>query len=521
MSSEPPLASIYAINDDILLCIFTFNADMFADRQALRTTLIASHVCRQWRDSILGTPMLWAKLIDMDHISNRRTHEWRNELVRRSGAAPLWIRAESSGETGRRPPSAHDKYIVQFFFDLVRGNWYRIQKLVILCDYSRFSLARSVLSFPAPQLEHCEAPFRHGVERVNDGPPPLFSNHAPMLRILNLRGFRLDQHASWLWHLHHIALVRAYSVPNALAVLSAALNLQELEIVDVFSGNLTTSLPIVSLPSLSYLKCDGDSKPVQMLLDHVEIPRRCSLAIRIHPFSDRERITEAKPHLLPIVDMFIRHARCSMKLNVSNSIDLDYAREDRISFMCRAARPAECFLGMSIPLYGDSDANLLEIFLRKLTFLDLESVTKLKFTADRRLNPCFGPLLGRLPSVEIISLNLRTLSLLAHFHKKYTTETGVIFPVLKVIDISVYRYSLTRICFVNQIAGAFLLSRLREGYPITTFDMSNHFPLDAPPKLDALAEVSGLKVLYKLSEVEGIVEYTCGSDDPERRINTI
>ena len=64
------------------------------------------------------------------------------------------------------------------------------------------------------------------------------------------------------------------------------------------------------------------------------------------------------------------------------------------------------------------------------------------------------------------------------------------------------------IAFINQICGAFILSRSRAGFPITTFDMSHYPPLDAAPNLQALGDIKGLTVRCRLSEVEEIIEYT-------------
>ncbi len=85
MPSHPRSAAIYALNEDVLSHIFSLNGDMFTDHKALDTTRFASQVCRQWRDLLLETPSLWAKLIDICSIYTRRTNEWRNELVQRSG----------------------------------------------------------------------------------------------------------------------------------------------------------------------------------------------------------------------------------------------------------------------------------------------------------------------------------------------------------------------------------------------------------------------------------------------------
>lgn len=90
------------------------------------------------------------------------------------------------------------------------------------------------------------------------------------------------------------------------------------------------------------------------------------------------------------------------------------------------------------------------------------------------------------------------------------------FPILRVIDISTRAWLRESIISVNQVAAAFLLSRLEAGHPVTMLDMSRHSPPDDPPDLGALSEVRGLKVLYRLSAVNGIIEHTCGSGDPDK-----
>ncbi|KJA24789.1 hypothetical protein HYPSUDRAFT_38451 [Hypholoma sublateritium FD-334 SS-4] len=99
MEVYTPSAPIYGVNNDVLLCIFTLNANMFFDRQALHTARATSQVCRQWRDLMLEAPLLWAKLIDMDICDNDGKLDWINEIIRRSGTvAPLWIKAEISSK---------------------------------------------------------------------------------------------------------------------------------------------------------------------------------------------------------------------------------------------------------------------------------------------------------------------------------------------------------------------------------------------------------------------------------------
>ncbi len=127
-SSETPLqtssTSIHNLTDDILIYVFTLNADMFAQKYALYTTHITSHVCRQWRDLLLGASYLWARLIDLDLLCNDWHHVWRNEIIRRSEGAPLWIRFESERISYRKDHgaiSAPTEYISEFFCRIVKG----------------------------------------------------------------------------------------------------------------------------------------------------------------------------------------------------------------------------------------------------------------------------------------------------------------------------------------------------------------------------------------------------------------
>ncbi len=50
--------------------------------------------------------------------------------------------------------------------------------------------------------------------------------------------------------------------------------------------------------------------------------------------------------------------------------------------------------------------------------------------------------------------------------------------------------------------------------------MSKYPPLNTPPNLQATGDVKGLTVRYKLSGVEGVVEYTYGARN-DKRVNVI
>ena len=146
MSIYPRANGIRILNQDILSYIFTLNADMFTDRGALRTTCITSHVCQTWRNLMLATPSLWARLIDMECFSEARCMKAIEEFIRRSGATLLWIKV-------RRPGLSED--IAEFLLRIMEKNWHRIQKLVVFKQCTNFNdnLFQLAYKSPVPYLE--------------------------------------------------------------------------------------------------------------------------------------------------------------------------------------------------------------------------------------------------------------------------------------------------------------------------------------------------------------------------------
>ncbi len=91
------------------------------------------------------------------------------------------------------------------------------------------------------------------------------------------------------------------------------------------------------------------------------------------------------------------------------------------------------------------------MFLQKLIRPDFSSVTKLDFIANGRLNTFFGPFFSRLQSLERISVDLKTLSHLAHLQKQYidkaTNKPTVMFPILQTINLFIHTYPSRNIIF--------------------------------------------------------------------------
>ncbi|KAF8869002.1 hypothetical protein CPB84DRAFT_1805591, partial [Gymnopilus junonius] len=102
---ETPLqcSPISKLNRDILLLIFSLNADMFSPPEydlgrgttltnhfALDTTLTTSRVCGVWRDVILESPSIWDRILQLERM-RELGKEGREEIMKRTGSAPLCI----------------------------------------------------------------------------------------------------------------------------------------------------------------------------------------------------------------------------------------------------------------------------------------------------------------------------------------------------------------------------------------------------------------------------------------------
>ncbi len=260
MSVNPSDPLIHNLNEDILLNIFKINSDIFADIDALDTTRRTSQVCHTWRQLMLATPFLWARLIDMDRISYAVCDAWLYELVQRSGDAPLWIKASD----------VHPSMNIPAIAEIISKNWHRIQKLVLLDADPSFHFTSLALNIPAPQLEIFNVTIHHDMlGNWEEHTAQLFGAHAPMLREFNLRNYVIDHREPWLSHLYSLTLDGTYTVSDALRILSNAHSICQLHIMGIHNviDPVISSPAIVSLPHLKSLRYNGDPQPWITLLD--------------------------------------------------------------------------------------------------------------------------------------------------------------------------------------------------------------------------------------------------------------
>ncbi|KJA24817.1 hypothetical protein HYPSUDRAFT_214378 [Hypholoma sublateritium FD-334 SS-4] len=477
MTLNPSSAPIHRLNHDILLHILKMNGDMFSYKNALNTTRITSQVCHHWRKFMLETPSLWAKLIDLDRIAKRGQHMWRNELVKRSGAALLWIRAE---EISFISSSKLFDNMERFFFDLIGENWPRIQKLVAkISVHNVHPTWWTPIFLPAPYLHTFNVTFWR--RSYTWGSPeewlsaPLFAGHAPKLRTFVPRCYIIDVRAPWLHNLHSLTLSRDddYTVGGLLAILSATHNLQELDISSAVDK---------------------------------EIPPDCSLYL--HPADYRNPRPPQEPQrLISPLSRYVRryfqsHPPTKLSLSLYDYLGFGFSLIDLTS-------PKDYKLNLAVPHV---------IGLNVLEFSAFSSVTELEFEFDMKDSqyPCLIPFLTSLPALTTIHANSKTLAYLTEIQNDlYATEhKTILFPLLTIIkfNMRVFGFWNRQYHRVSNETAAFIMSRICLGRPIATLDLTMSWDLLSAPDLDSVEEFRGLMVRYGLREVKGIFEYVCGSE---------
>ncbi|KJA26705.1 hypothetical protein HYPSUDRAFT_213247 [Hypholoma sublateritium FD-334 SS-4] len=516
MSANLYTAPIYRLNEDLLRYIVELNADMFADKNALSTTRAASQVCRGWRHFMLSTPMLWSRLIDLDCISRPHQYEWRTELLRRSGTAPLWIRAERALPI-QYYDFNHSQIIAEVFLDLIRTHWDRIQKLVARVGCFGLNPSRwAPLLWPAPSLQTFDVAFSQTMcppdaeifERTQ-----LFAGYAPALRTFNPRRYRVNVQAPWLAHLHCLVLDGVHTVHEALDALSSTSALQLLKVNDLADEDTSPPFRPAALPRLQSIEFNGNFQLGGALLGHLNIPPACSL--KFYGYAGVFYGVEvSEEEILPLISTLAQYARGYFTAYPPRALSLDYFPHQSLDLSDRTS-PDDSTFSISIPLGWDAPPRLFELIMRTLDVPALSSATELSLRIASAPISAFVPFLSSLSRVNTIRADVKSLGYLNKIqdHIRSADCSGILFPDLKVIKLDVKHTDLFH--NADMTAAAFIQSRTCLRYPINILDLTAARNLCGAPNLDVLEDIKGLKVLWTELGEETVFEYICGSDDPE------
>ena len=272
--------AIHDLPDDVLLEIFTMNADLRPGEDwpddffssPLTTTRRTSQVCRLWRHILLSSPSIWGRIIDMDFL-DQKDDSWREEVLRRCRDARLHIRLRNGH---------HQKGLnaQTFFFRILKTEWARIRVLDVRDRYWDPDVWRTFHS-ANPTIEFfriVEAMVYHKSWDPPNLEEQLFAGYAPSLRYVSssLGSLRLD--ASWRSHIRHVTLDYRYDIRELLSALEHMERLESLEMGSFLDNPYQpTSVPVISMPRLRDFK--GKTISSFQLLDFVFPARGCRLTI--------------------------------------------------------------------------------------------------------------------------------------------------------------------------------------------------------------------------------------------------
>ncbi|CAA7269841.1 unnamed protein product [Cyclocybe aegerita] len=278
---SPP---IYRLNEDLLLKIFMFNANMDEDPcdfdkaiqdwgpRALTDTRSASHVWRLWRQAILSSTSLWGRLVDLEYLIHLK-EEWRWEIICRTGISPLHVK----GKQANKNPA-----FLPLLAHILDAHWERIDTLDgdLWYPIARPSKALKIIRINLGALDQ---PIHSGLSQT------LFGNDAPELREVHFPMYlsaNLYFYSSWFSQLCHLTVSNSTSAPRPtllawLERLCGMPQLQTLSLCSVFDPVLEDPmpLPVVQLPNLTELQVSHDVYSAALFLNHIEALPECRLGI--------------------------------------------------------------------------------------------------------------------------------------------------------------------------------------------------------------------------------------------------
>ncbi|KAF8965057.1 hypothetical protein BDZ97DRAFT_811493 [Flammula alnicola] len=249
---------------------------------ALTTTRRTSQVCRYWREVILGSPSLWGRAIDLDHLKQKKPR-WRNEVLRRTGDASLFVKG-SSVETASQ---------ADFLLSLLDMHWSRIREFYVTFRFEAKSILDDerwgVIQTPAQDLQSFTLVFWRYTPRVlSSTNKAIFSDNAPSLRKFHCPAVALNLQAPWLSQLRRMELENPpFTVQELLVKLGEMPLLEYVRLNKGIRATLGDSslseLPCITLPRLENIVILNTFENGISLLDHISPATGCGLSLAIHP----------------------------------------------------------------------------------------------------------------------------------------------------------------------------------------------------------------------------------------------
>ncbi|KAK7051660.1 hypothetical protein VNI00_004639 [Paramarasmius palmivorus] len=240
--------------------------------------LTLSHVCRRWRTIAIGFPSLWT-LIDFS------TPELANEMLKRSGQAPLHIRYIHFEHSFKTHERLSDEYVLARMEALSQALSHRSRLQTIQLD---------IPSAPMEALaaRHTEAAPSLWSLHINssgcDLPPEFLGGGAPLLTDLFLNGCGLAHSSPLLHNLKSLRLMGGYETSFEEDLCDVLMFMPALEYLDLedirFDDDDDDSddTPIVNLSKLRQLDLERSELSCSKLFKRISFPGTASVAMDIY-----------------------------------------------------------------------------------------------------------------------------------------------------------------------------------------------------------------------------------------------
>ncbi|KDR68503.1 hypothetical protein GALMADRAFT_256725 [Galerina marginata CBS 339.88] len=537
------MAPPFELNEDVLWKILTINANMNNDEpgrrynstekaqgwrtRALVMTWTCSHVCRRWRESIVHSPTLWARLIDLDVLVTVR-REWRDEILRRTGESVLLIKGDVFAS---RPLEWN------LVMTLLQDLWHRIQRLDIRVLKIKNNPNDGFWDFlyrPAPALQVFR--FRTHSDQTAPLPTParLFANDAPLLQDFRVSRLPLKLTPEMTW-LHQVRRLDVYLVTSrrVMSVYDWLRMLEQMPLIESlalysafqippnFNSSTTTKL---HRPHLAEIRLTDYLMPCTEVLAKI-IPRPgCSLSLSALDSNDGppqdldltsvgkvvSRYAQTYFNDRPITTLFLAIYPGGF------AVEEDHRCDNHAS---------DTYFRVDIQRMNDDGQHppMLQL-LDAFSSCSFEYVTTLEFeviiTPFQALDSNVHRFLASLPNVVTLLTfgealwALQTLddAMLGvkHDNTSHHDRSPFLFPSLRVVKLKSRDHNFRP----RSTEGAipFLTSRHASQRPVEVLDLTR-MDWKGFRMLDIFADITGLKVIYH--DGECIRERICGSHSDE------
>ncbi|KAF8894217.1 hypothetical protein CPB84DRAFT_1783005 [Gymnopilus junonius] len=431
------------LHPDLLWQIFLMAADMEEDddsNSAFYNVFQASHVCQSWRDLIVGSSSLWARIIDLTVLSKAHD-DLRKEILRRTGNTLLSIKGrinDSWVESDVNSP-------IQFLLSLLRDEWARTRDLDVIIHGTALNILTGqfsrLLCRPAPALRtfRFQPPYNGRYHIQNASLHDLFLNHAPLLVDFKFPSLPYPLRATWLCHLLSLDLIAS---PGVLDILEVTPFLETLCLDErrqlVFSANDTSQFgPLekrIPLDRLRRIHLEEVSESSLRILDQITPAPDCVLVLSSVNF---EFLPPPNPRGMIIKSIITRFSG-GPQTHIS-FLSFDYGQSS-FSLSTRSEGANHPFTVLGRSTKNVLSENTFTFLLNTISLFQLNKVTKLHISVNSvtlymlklsLINPIYRTFFSSFRSVGTLRANPDLLKFLLLLFR----PDQPVFPSLRTIEV--------------------------------------------------------------------------------------